>query len=380
MSSAIAVQPVESKSDSRPYILPKRLAEPSLREVLLLAIAASVLFLLAAIRMRSFTALVYGFGDSVAYMNVASAIRHWDFSHLVVKQFWGYPYAMALLSTMMGASDRVALLVVSYLSYLVSVGLAHRLWGGWVAALFAILNFDWLQRAVLGGSEPLFMAFLLAAFLAARQERWTSAALLASLATVVRPLGIFALIGVGLVLLRRRQYGKLLAAVAIGAIVGGLYIWPMATHLGDPLATVHSYQSASGRSLFGVPFYAIILGTVRYPAPLTNLVLSFLWIAFVTAGAVAMACTREFREYAKAFPVEVLFAVPYLLMIYSYNYPAFARSNFARFAIPVIPFVLVALGSWIPRNRYVLGAIAFISPVLAAVSALGLQNVLHGVK
>jgi hypothetical protein len=51
MSSAIAVQPVESKSDSRPYILPKRLAEPSLREVLLLAIAASVLFLLAAIRM-----------------------------------------------------------------------------------------------------------------------------------------------------------------------------------------------------------------------------------------------------------------------------------------------------------------------------------------
>lgn len=377
MSSAIALRPVAAQSDSRPYILPKQLAEPSLGEVLLLAVAASLLFFLTVISLGHFRAVVDGFGDSVAYMNVAAAIRHWDFSHLVVKQFWGYPYAMALLSTLTGAPDRVALLLISYLSYLISVGLAHRLWGGWVAAFFAVLNFDWLQRAMLGGSEPLFMALLLGAFLAARRESWNWAALLASLATVVRPLGVFALVGIGSVLLYRRQYAKFIFATLIGAAVGALYVWPMARHLGDPLATVHSYQSSGGRSLFGVPFYAMIVGTMHDPAPWTNLALSFLWITFVTAGAVGMAVTREFRRHAKSFPVEALFVVPYLLMIYTYNYPVFARSNFARFAIPAVPFVLLAWQRSIPRNRYLLGALALVSPVLAAVSALGLQNVLH---
>lgn len=76
MSSAIALRPVAAQSDSRPYILPKQLAEPSLGEVLLLAVAASLLFFLTVISLGHFRAVVDGFGDSVAYMNVAAAIRH----------------------------------------------------------------------------------------------------------------------------------------------------------------------------------------------------------------------------------------------------------------------------------------------------------------
>jgi hypothetical protein len=379
MSSATAVSPIQAKPDFRPFVVPKRLAEPSLREVLFLAMAASALFLLTTVSLGRFTAAVDAFGDSVAYMNVASAIRHWDFRHLAVKQFWGYPYVMALLSTLTGASDRVALLLVSYGSYLISVVIAHRLWGGWVAGFFAVGNFDWLQRALLGGSEPLFVALLFASFLAVRRQHWGWAALLAALATVVRPLGIFALVGIGLVLLYRRQYRTLVTATVISALIGVLYVWPLARYFGDPIATVHSYKG-EGRSLFGVPLYAIVVGTIRYPAPWTNLALSFGWIGFVTAGASLMTFSRKFREYAKSFPVEVLFAAPYLLMIYAYNYPVFARTNFARFAIPVIPFLLVALQALIPRNRYFLGAIAFVSPILAAISALGLNNVLHRIR
>jgi hypothetical protein len=90
-------------------------------------------------------------------MPVASAIRHWNFQGLVVKQFWGLPYFMAAISTLTRVSDRTALLLVSFISYFVSVALAYRLWGGWVAGFFSLLNFDWLQRSFLGGSEPLFV-------------------------------------------------------------------------------------------------------------------------------------------------------------------------------------------------------------------------------
>lgn len=55
------------------------------------------------------------------------------------------------------------------------------------------------------------------------------------------------------------------------------------------------------------------------------------------------------------------------------------RGNFARFAIPILPFVLLALYRWLPKDRRVLWALAIIVPELAAGSALGLANVIQAV-
>jgi len=158
--------------------------------------------------------------------------------------------------------------------------------------------------------------------------------------------------------------------------VGVLYMLPLARQFGDPLATVHSYGN-SNYSLFGIPFYAIIKGTMLYPAPWTNLTLDFGWIALVLAGVLAMGFDPRFREYAKQNPVEALFALLYLLAVFCYNYPVFARSNFARFAIPALPIVFVALSRWVPQDRRILWGLGVVSPVLAAASVLGIRNVAH---
>jgi len=352
-------------------------SEPSIRELLLLCSLTCVLFVTFISFFRAYSAAVDNFGDSSAYMTLASAIRHWDFRGIVVKQFWGLPYAMAALSTLARISDRTSLLAISVVASFAAVVLAWHLWGGWIAGFFAILNFDWLQRSYLGGSEPLFVALLFGSFLAVRKERWLIAVLLASLATVVRPLGIFALIGIGVALLWRRSYRTLLLAILIGGVVGALYTLPLARHFGDPLATVNSYHSREwqGGWLFGFPFYAIIKGTVTEPAPLTNLVLSFGWILLVLVAIVVMLRSARFREYARSHLVETIFLIPYLWTLYTYNYPHWARGNFARFAIPIIPFVLLALDRWVPKNRRVLWVLGAVSPILAAASAIGISNV-----
>jgi hypothetical protein len=41
------------------------------------------------------------------------------------------------------------------------------------------LNFDWIQRSFLGGSEPLFVLLILARLRFARKESWKTASLLA---------------------------------------------------------------------------------------------------------------------------------------------------------------------------------------------------------
>jgi hypothetical protein len=104
---------------------------------------------------------------------------------------------------------------------------------------------------------------------------------------------IFVLVGIGLVLLYRRKFRAFLAALAIGLVIGVLYALPLARYFGDPLLTVHwyttrDYGGAGLRGphghLFGWRFHGIVVGTLTYPAPWTNLLLSLFWIGLVLLG------------------------------------------------------------------------------------------------
>ena len=345
-----------------------------------MCLASAAIFAVFISAMTPYLALVDNFGDNSAYISIAAAIRKWDFRGVFVKHFWGLSYFMAAISKLTGLSDRNALLTISWASSVIAVILAYRLWGGWIASAFAILNFDWYQRSYLGGSEPLFVALLFGSFLAIRRERWLLAAFLAALATITRPLGVFLLLGIGLALLRRRDWKRLILATSIGLVIGILYVIPLARYFHDPFATVHSYQSAQASAtvpLFGVPFYAIVKGTILYPAPLSNLVLTFGWIFLVLIAIIAMLWTQHFRNYAREHLPEIVFAAPYLLSLYCYNYPMWARGNFPRFAIPIVPFVLIALGRWLPKDRRLLWMLAPVTAVLAASSAIGIHNVIR---
>jgi hypothetical protein len=355
-------------------------SEPSASELLVLALLSWIVFVFMVSILHGFFSLVDDFGDNSSYISIASAIRHWQFPKgLIIKQAWGLPYLIALVSTVGRVSDRAALLGICLASYFVALLLAYRLWGGWIAGFFININFYWMVLAFLGASESLFVALLFGAFLVVRRERWPLASLLASFCTVVRPLGFFSLTGIGLVLLWRREFRQFFTALAIGLVVGFLYMAPLAVYFGDPLATVNSYRSPAGSesALFGLPLVAIVKGIVLYHPPWTNLLVSLGWILLVLGAIVAMMVTQQFREYSRAHPAEILFLAPYLWFIFSYNYPYWALGNFARFAIPTIPFVLIALNRWLPKDRRLVWALAVICPVLAASSALGARDVYH---
>lgn len=351
--------------------------EPTLKEAILIWALVAVIFVATVSILRPYLPLVRAFGDAGSYMQIAHAIRTWDFSGLQVKHFWGLPYAMALLSKLTGVSEEASILAMCAASSFITVVLAYRLWGGWIAVFISTLNFCWVQSSFLGGSEPLFLALLLGSILAIRKQRWYLATFLASLATITRPLGVCLLLGIGTNLLWRRDWRRLAGAVGIGGAIGLLYMLPLKLYLHDPLATVHSYgvlQSGSFPSLFGMPFRAIIVGTFLYPSPWTNLVFTFAWILFVLAGNVAMLSTKEFRDYARGHVAETVFVGSYLLSLYSYNSPHFARGNFPRFAIPILPFVFLALLRWLPKDRRLLWCAAVIASPLAAFSAIGIRN------
>jgi len=244
--------------------------EPTLKEAVLIWALVAVIFVATVSSLRPYMPLVRGYGDAGSYMQIAHAIRTWDFSGLQVKHFWGLPYAMALLSKLTGMPEEASILAVCAASSLTTLVVAYRLWGGWIAVFISILNFYWVQLSFLGGSEPFFMALLLGSLIAIRKERWYLATLLASFATITRPLGMCLLLGIGVYLLWRRDWRRLAGAVGIGGAIGILYVLPLKLYLHDPLATVHSYgvlQASSSPGVFGIPFRAIIVGTLLYPSP-----------------------------------------------------------------------------------------------------------------
>src|SRR5207302_2122603 len=105
-----------------------------------------------------------------------------------------------------------------------------------------------------------------------------------------------------------------------------------------------------------------------------NLALSFGWILLVIAGIARMFLDPALKTYAKDNPAEILFTAPFLLLVFAYNYPVFARASFARFSIPVLPLIFLALSSYIPKDRRLLWALGVLAPILAAASALGIRN------
>jgi hypothetical protein len=356
---------------------------PSLYEIVALVILSDIVFLVALHFMAGSLSLVGGsFGDNAPYLQAASAIRHWHFDGVTVKQFWGLPYFIAAISLITGSSERVALVVVCVAASFTSLTLCHRLWGGWVAAFFALVSLDWFQRSLLGGAEPLFMALLFSAFLALRQGKWFWSAVLGALATVVRPFGVVALVGLAVQLLLQRKMRECAGATLAALAIGIAYAWPLAHYMGSPFANVTLYQKNDwhGGLPFTFPLIAILRDTFSFSYPFTNLVLTWGWILFVLFAFAIALRNSELQSYAKRYPAELCFVCLYGLAIYTYDAPEWARSNFPRFAIPMLPWCLYFVCRYLPRSKSILVALAIVTPILASASAVGIRNVVQTIR
>jgi hypothetical protein len=318
------------------------------------------------------------FGDNPAYLELATAIRHWQFAGITAHQFWGVSYATAGLSFVTRMPLRASLVVVCVVSSLVTISLCYRLWGGWVAVFFALLSFDWFQRSLLGGSESLFVALVLVAFARLRRDKWRLAAVAGALATVVRPYGLFALIGIGIQLLRQKKFKECFSAVVIALLIGAAYAWPMAHYLGDAFANVTAYRQSDwhGGFPYTFPFITIVRDTFNTPAPATSIVLTSVWVVLVVAGIVVAVMDGDLRCYARSYLAEICFVCLFCTALVTYNSREWARTDFPRFALPVLPWILVFLYRFLPKKRSVVWTLAVITPILAAASAIGIRNVL----
>lgn len=293
------------------------------------------------------------FPDMSSYAEAALAIRHWHLQGVVARQFCGYAYAAVPLSFLLpGVPMLVVLVIVSAIAGGVTVWLTHRLWGGWVALYMTALGWQWIQREAFGGSEPLFMALVLAALLSARRDQWLRAALWSALATTVRPIGVFAVGAILVTVLMRRRWADAAIGAGVVAAVFGLYCVPLA-FTGDALGNLHWYapQLHDGtvwRQLF-----------VEEVSRLRMIVVA---AAIATVLVAPLVC---FVEEQRGRQAENLFALGSSCFLVTLNCQPCAWA-FSRFAIVSIPFALVVLRRWLPRDDRVVAVLSIVSALIAA--------------
>ena len=350
--------------------------DPTQTELVLLWLIAAVVFIVVVNHFQTYGDKVSSFGDNAAYISAAAAIRHWDFRGVQTKQAWGLSYLIASLSAF-HLSATSSLLLICAASSLGTVLLVQRLWGSWIAAFFALLNFSWFQASLLGGSEPLFVLLLFASFFVGRRERWLGASVLAALATLTRPVGVFALLAIGVTLLLRKDFKKAFVCSGVASLIGLLYLVPFWIFFDDPLYQFHRYKQADWQSGFVIswPFHAITVAFLHNREPFTNVIFTAGWIAFAVVGFPIMV-GQLYRRQSSGPAHEQVFAISYLTFLFCYNSIHWARADFPRFVIPALPFLLVSLDRWLPKSRYVIYPLCVVSSVLAACSAIGIRSVI----
>jgi hypothetical protein len=355
--------------------------EPSRAEVLLMFTTMLALHLVTLCRAGSFWEVVVSRTDDMDYVEVADIIRHWHFAGGPVSQyFWGFPYVIAAVSAVLAIPPLLAAVIISVVASLALCPLLYRLYGSWASGAFLVVNFLWLQLAMEGASEPLFMCLLYASLLAARADRWRAAALLASFATTVRPVGVLALLSFAIVLGMRRMYRQLADATLVGVTIGVLYVIPLWIFFKTPFANFVGYRGdwgPDGRPIT-YPFKALISSFLAalhsHNASWYTLALFVAWPLVALLCVLAMWLPGRRRALVARHLPEALFASIYVLFFFLYNNSEICWL-YSRFLIPVLPLLVYSCRELIPRDRRILWGTAMLSALLSSAGLVHFRNV-----
>jgi len=312
--------------------------------------------------------------DNWSYVQIAKVIL---FGGSTTEQhFWGLPVVIALLERLLSVSGYVAIVATSLVSSVIATFLIFRLYGATVTAAFIILCPEWVRLSILGGSEPLFLSLLLCAWLLFRKDRVLIAVVLASLATVVRPVGAIAVFAFGVALLMRKDLRRLTIAMCSSALIGlGYFAW--VKHIsGDPFVNFRLYSAVdwpSGNPV-SFPFFRLVTSFVRIPEKgyWTRLVQPLFCVS-VISFCIAFA-PKHASAAIRRFPAELTFVFGYLCFIACWNFDDLA-GFLPRLALPVYPFLLFSVQDRLPTNRYLLWFLMIISALIASVDLVGFKTV-----
>ena len=302
-----------------------------------------------------FYEFVVRFGDTSRYLNISEALYTCDFEKLNTEDtfyghFYGFPLFIVLTKAVTNLSLLHSMLLVSFISYITIIYLTTELFGENTTIWTIIFGWAILQRGVFGGSGPLFIALLLIAMYAIKNEKVFYAILFASLGTLVRPWGITLLVAIGANMLFQKKYKELILSVLLSMLIGGLYVYIISVFTGSILTNRDGYAKHwYGASMIWFPFVGVIKGFIQSTNPITNTAKISFYIMLSLTGLYNLI--RHYKVYFNNNFQSIVgtYYILFLFLLYTYN-THWAWFEFPRFFAPILPVTLFYLNRFLPTD------------------------------
>lgn len=337
-------------------------------------------FIVAVTRLRNFWEMSSSWGDNPVYLTIAQDAIKGRFAgpelQEVRRYYRGTAYCIAAVSKLTTVPPAACLPILALACGALSVYLCGRLWGWRVATLFSFINIALTQPDCLGGSEPFFIVFLFVSLWLWRQKHTLSAVTFAVLATSVRPTGVFLLLALAGVLFWHRRWLDVLKSGLIVAILGTLYLAPIAFMANDLSAPATGYADLwYGPFPVSFPFYPILRTALLPGTPWVRHVKIWLFLGFTIYGLVSLWKRRRQAFADPAGQVEWTFFLLFAGFCVSYN-SYYGYDDYPRYSAPIVPQSLLDLKSRL-LTPWVILPMSIVAGLLSAASALNVRAVYH---
>lgn len=294
-------------------------------------------------------------GDGYSYIRYARFIadQSTEFTGYDARVFPGYPLLIAPLS-LIGIPTWAAALAVNIAAGAVSAVLGavvfRDLRVGWLMAFFIPV---YVASSAMAGNEAPMLAFALAGLAVAGRGGMTAAGvggLLLGVAGIQRPVACFAVLGMMIVLARRRQWAAALLVGFPAAAVVAATMLLVQQWLGDALYGVRFYatsdQSYAGE-LFAWPMKSLIFTPLYQPVQVFKLPYVWMHALLAVGGTVLLTWRAWAGERSDRQMLAIIWLglnTLYVLMIGS----DWGFHALPRFLIPALPPLFLAYSGVLP--------------------------------
>jgi hypothetical protein len=307
--------------------------------------------LLVYVPFRNTPDILYRNYDGPFYMYVAKTLYHMPseavFDEPLKNKYYAshlpaYPILIRLVKVLTGASYPVAMLLATTLSSMAAGILFYHLlraWNlvlspFWTSLLFCFFPPRWLLYHSVGASEPLFLCFIFAAFLALKNHKDWLVVLFITCASLTRIMGVL-LIPCFIIIYAQRKEFKKIPLVCI-SLIGLSSLFSIYYYEFGDFFAYFRYNLQDKGMIQPYPFEVF-----RFYASKVNFhstELYFMLYAVYGIGAILLWEKREFFIYSAIYLVFTCF-------IFHFDLP--------RHLIPLAPFaLLVAFDSYLSKPAF----------------------------
>lgn len=295
--------------------------------------------------------------DALAYLDVA---RH-GYTHATRYIFPLYPLLIHVV-TWVVRSEVVAAASISFVAFLVAMSLLHRLTelelgrraADVTVVLLAFAPVSLFFTAIY--AESLFLALSVGALLAARQERWAIACLLAAAAAITRVTGVLLLVPLALLMWRRARSALLWSLLPVAALAA-FFVYldvrgfgllaavqgQVAHRFSGPFATIADGVSTAGR---GVEDLLSGVAPVQ-PSLYGPFTLHFQGLVLIVVLALAVAAlAATWRRLPAAYAA---YAALVLIVVVFSETKVEPLEGLDRYALTIFPLWMGA-GAWLAER------------------------------